>query len=121
LLDSQWFFTFINLYSAFLGPILGVMLSDYWVVRRRRLSIDDLYAEDGGSYWFWRGFSLAGYVALAVASVVSLIFVEVSWFVGMPLAFGLHILLVKLGLDRVGESAPAGRPVGADRTGGQVS
>ena len=121
LLDSQWFFTFINLYSAFLGPILGVMLSDYWVVRRRRLSIDDLYAEDGGSYWFWRGFSLAGYVALAVASVVSLIFVEVSWFVGMPLAFGLHILLVKLGLDRVGESAPASRPVGADRTGGQVS
>jgi NCS1 family nucleobase:cation symporter-1 len=121
LLDSQWFFTFINLYSAFLGPILGVMLSDYWVVRRRRLSIDDLYAEDGGSYWFWRGFSPAGYVALAVASVVSLVFVEVSWFVGMPLAFGLHILLVRLGLDRVGESAPAGRPVGADRTGGEVS
>jgi NCS1 family nucleobase:cation symporter-1 len=121
LLDSQWFFTFINLYSAFLGPILGVMLSDYWVVRRRRLSIDDLYAEDGGSYWFWRGFSPAGYVALAVASVVSLIFVEVSWFVGMPLAFGLHILLVRLGLDRVGERALAGRPVGADRTGREVS
>jgi NCS1 family nucleobase:cation symporter-1 len=121
LLDSQWFFTFINLYSAFLGPILGVMLSDYWVVRRRRLSIDDLYAEDGGSYWFWRGFSPAGYVALAVASVVSLVFVEVSWFVGMPLAFGLHILLVRLGLDRVGERAPAGRPVGANRTGREVS
>jgi nucleobase:cation symporter-1, NCS1 family len=121
LLDSQWFFTFINFYAAFLGPILGIMLSDYWVTRRRRLSVDDLYAEKEGSYWFLHGFSPAAIVTLVVASAVSLIFIDVSWLVGMPVAFVLHILLVRLGLDRLGESASAGRPVGAGRARGGVS
>lgn len=109
LLTSQWFFTFINVYAAFLGPILGIMLSDYWVVRRQRLSIDDLYADGDGAYWFRRGFSPAAYVALAAASAVSLVFLSVSWFVGLPLAFVLHVMFVKLGLDRVRERKTAER------------
>jgi nucleobase:cation symporter-1, NCS1 family len=121
LLKSQWFFTFINFYAAFLGPILGIMLSDYWVTRRRRLSVDDLYVEREGSYWFRRGFSPAAFVTLVVASAVSLIFVDVSWLVGMPLAFVLHIVLVRLGLDRVKESAPADRAMEAKRAGGEAS
>jgi NCS1 family nucleobase:cation symporter-1 len=114
LLNSQWFFTFINFYAAFLGPILGIMLSDYWVVRRQRLSVDELYDNDGGAYWFWRGFSPAAYAALIVATVVSLFFINISWFVGMPLAFVLHIVLVRLGLDDVGGRAPVGKSVGAE-------
>lgn len=111
LLSSQWFFTFINFYAAFLGPILGIMISDYWIVRRQRLSVDDLYADSGGAYWFRAGFSPAGYITLAVATVVSLIFLNISWFVGMPLAFVLHIALVKLGLDSTEQKAPATKRV----------
>lgn len=111
LLNSQWFFTFINFYAAFLGPILGIMVSDYWVVRKQRLSVEDLYADRGGAYWFRSGFSLAGYMTLIVASAVSLIFLNVSWFVGMPLAFVLHLALVKLGLDSVRGKSPVGPSV----------
>jgi NCS1 family nucleobase:cation symporter-1 len=114
LLNSQWFFTFINFYAAFLGPILGIMLSDYWVVRKGRLSVDELYDRDGSAYWFWRGFSPAAYAALIVATAVSLFFINISWFVGMPLAFVLHLALVRLGLDGVGERAPVGRSVGVE-------
>ena len=113
LLNSQWFFTFINFYAAFLGPILGIMVSDYWIIRKRRLSVDDLYANRGGAYWFRQGFSPAGYIALIVASGVSLVFLNVSWFVGMPLAFILHIALVKLGVDSVGEMTSVREKVGA--------
>ena len=122
LLQSEWFFTFINFYSAFLGPILGVMLSDYWVVRRQQLSVDDLYADRESSYWFRHGFSPAAYVSLVVASIASLIFVDISWFVGMPLAFVLHIVLVRLGLDRVKEEGvPADRAVEARKIDGGAS
>ena len=114
LLNSQWFFTFINFYAAFLGPILGIMISDYWVVRRQHLSVDDLYADRGGAYWFRSGFSPAGYITLIVASIVSLVFLNVSWFVGMPLAFLLHLALVKLGLDGVRERSPVGKSVEAE-------
>lgn len=114
LLNSQWFFTFINFYAAFLGPILGIMLSDYWVVRRGRLSVDDLYAEGRGAYWFRRGFSPAGYAALILATAVSLFFINISWFVGMPLAFALHLALVRLGVDSVRESVPVVRSAEAE-------
>jgi NCS1 family nucleobase:cation symporter-1 len=114
LLNSQWFFTFINFYAAFLGPILGIMLSDYWVVRKGHLSVDELYDQDGSAYWFWRGFSPAAYATLIVATAISLFFINISWFVGMPLAFVLHLALVRLGLDGVGERAPVGRSVGAE-------
>lgn len=105
LLSSAWFFTFINFYAAFLGPILGIMLSDYWITRRQDLSVDDLYAGRGSAYWFHRGFSPAAFVTLALATTVSLIFLNISWFVGLPLAFVLHASLVRLGLDRVGSRA----------------
>ncbi len=118
LLTSQWFFTFINFYSAFLGPILGIMISDYWITRRQELSVEKLYASRGDSYWFLRGFSPAAYVALAVASAISLVFLNVSWFVGLPIAFVLHAVLVKLGLDRIGERSPADEAVGAGQAGG---
>ncbi len=114
LLNSQWFFTFINVYAAFLGPILGIMVSDYWVVRKQSLSVDDLYADRGGAYWFRSGFSPAGYIALILASAVSLVFLSVSWFVGMPLAFVLHLALVKLGLDNIGERSQVGQSVKAE-------
>lgn len=102
LLSSAWFFTFINFYAAFLGPILGIMLSDYWITRRQDLSVDDLYAGRGSAYWFNRGFSPAAFVTLALATAVSLVFLNISWFVGLPLAFVLHVSFVRLGLDRIG-------------------
>lgn len=118
LLTSQWFFTFINFYSAFLGPILGIMISDYWITRRQSLSVEKLYASREDSYWFLRGFSPAAYVALVVASAISLVFLNVSWFVGLPIAFVLHAVLVRLGLDRIGERSPAEDAVGAGQAGG---
>lgn len=40
-------------YSALLGPVVGVVLADYYVVRDRRLDIDDLYSmETTGRYWY---------------------------------------------------------------------
>jgi len=30
-------------YSGLLGPIAGILIADYWVVRKRELNVDDLY------------------------------------------------------------------------------
>lgn len=121
LLTSQWFFTFINFYSAFLGPILGIMISDYWITRRQNLSVDQLYASREDSYWFFRGFSPAACIALVVGSAVSLVFLNVSWFVGLPVGFLLHTVLVKFGIDRVGERSASEGAVPAGRAGGEAS
>lgn len=44
---SGYIFTWLNGYSGGLGAIAGVLVADYWLVRRTRLSVKDLYKRDG--------------------------------------------------------------------------
>src|SRR6185295_3653741 len=63
---SGYIFTWLVGYSALLGPIGGIMIADYFVLRQRRLSVMDLYKSDG-QYTYTNGFSVIGLVSLAVA------------------------------------------------------
>lgn len=57
---------FLNGYSVFLGPVCGIMLTDYWILRRGRLNLQQLF-EPQGSYWFTRGWNLRAMVAFLLA------------------------------------------------------
>ena len=93
--NMQAFSGFILYYSALFGPILGVMLADYYVIRKRQLVVKDLYVTDSTSqYWYQGGFNIAALVAVAVPSVITMIwFLPVSWLVGLPVGFVLYVLL----------------------------
>ena len=52
-----YIFTWLIGYSALLGPIGGIMIADYFVFRKRRLAVMELYQVDG-AYRFTNGFSL---------------------------------------------------------------
>src|SRR5688572_11220669 len=95
LANMQVFSGFILYYSALFGPILGVMLADYYVVRKRRLVVEDLYATGAGSpHWYQGGYKLAALVAVAVPSVITMLWMlPVSWLVGLPAGFVLYLLL----------------------------
>ncbi|KAI1610385.1 NCS1 nucleoside transporter family protein [Exophiala viscosa] len=64
--------TFINVldgYSVFLGPMVGMMVCDFWIVRDRKLKLSHLYLADPSSiYWYNHGFNWRAYV---------------SWLIGM--------------------------------------
>ncbi len=62
---SAYIFTWMIGYSTLLGAIAGVMLADYYLVRRRRLSLDDLYREDGAYSFGGRGYNPVALLALA--------------------------------------------------------
>jgi NCS1 family nucleobase:cation symporter-1 len=87
-------------YSGLLGPIAGVMVADYWVVRKGRLSLADLYAPNG-LYGRWNGramVALAAGVAVALAGLwiapLRLLY-DYSWFVGFAVAFVLYAALMR--------------------------
>jgi NCS1 family nucleobase:cation symporter-1 len=61
--SQGYIFTWLVGYSALLGPIGGVMIADYIVLRRGRLDVVDLYRR-GGRYEYVRGFHPAALVAL---------------------------------------------------------
>jgi len=87
-------------YSGFLGPIAGVMIADYYVLRKRRIVTDDLFKR-GGSYEFSGGFNWRAIGALAAGIAVALVGLEVpalhglyhyAWFVGFGVSFAIYLI-----------------------------
>ena len=87
-------------YSAFLGPIAGIFIADYWVVRRARLSLPDLY-ESRGIYgrWNWGAIgALAAGIGVALIGLVVpplRVLFDYAWFVGFGAAFAAYALLMR--------------------------
>lgn len=65
---SGYIFKWLIAYSSLLGPIGGILIVDYFLVRDRKLVVDELYRADG-RYWYRGGFNPAALIAL-VAGVL---------------------------------------------------
>jgi nucleobase:cation symporter-1, NCS1 family len=90
-------------YSGGLGSIAGVLIADYWVVRRRRLELQDLYLTTG-AYRFSGGWNVAAVVATLVGCALAwggIVFpvlkplYNYAWFVGFGAAFVLYVALMR--------------------------
>jgi NCS1 family nucleobase:cation symporter-1 len=110
---SLYIFAWLVGYSGGLGSIAGVLIADYWVVRRRRLRLEDLYLPDGGIYGRsnWRAIAatLAG-CALALGGLVIPALkplYDYAWFVGFGVSFVLHAVLMRMGPGREATAAAA--------------
>src|SRR5271166_558344 len=99
---SSYIFGWLVGCSALLGPIAGIMICDYYLVRRRQLAVEDLYRRNG-AYEFWRGFNPRAIVALVAGVVIALIGLAVpavrwlydyAWFVGFIVSGGWYFLLM---------------------------
>ena len=62
---SGYIFSWLLGYSGGLGSIAGVLIADYWLVRRKRLALEDLYLVDG-AYRYSGGWNWAAVAATAV-------------------------------------------------------
>jgi len=101
-------------YAAFLGPVAGIMICDYFVIRRRVLQVDDLYLR-GGIYEYSKGFNWRAVIALALGAGTALVgllapsvrvLYDYSWFVGFAVSFAIYYAMMKL--QRSAEFAPIG-------------
>jgi NCS1 family nucleobase:cation symporter-1 len=68
------FTTYLSAYSVFLSSIAGVIVSDYYFVRRGYLQIKDLYsAKKNSPYFYTSGFSLRGYTAYIAGILINIV------------------------------------------------
>jgi NCS1 family nucleobase:cation symporter-1 len=58
-----YIFTWLIAYSSLLGPVGGIMIADYYFIRRKNLVADDLYKHNG-VYGYKNGFNAAAIIAL---------------------------------------------------------
>ncbi|WP_437955766.1 NCS1 family nucleobase:cation symporter-1 [Sorangium sp. So ce119] len=119
--SKGYIFTWLVGYSALLGPIGGIMIADYFLLRRTRLDVDDLYRR-GGVYEYqggvnWRAMAalaigvlinLPGFLAEAVPSMKDAVpevmrsIYTYAWFVGFFVSGGLYLLF-----SMAGRASPA--------------
>jgi NCS1 family nucleobase:cation symporter-1 len=112
-----YIFVWLTGYGALLGPIAGIMIADYWIIRRTRLDVPALYANEG-AYTYLRGWNPAALAAFAVPVAVNLpgflhsagvaAFANLghfwtgiysyAWFIGIGFAFGLYVALTQAAL-----------------------
>ncbi len=62
---SDYIFTWLVAYSGLLGAIGGILIADYFVIRRTQLDLPGLYRRSG-PYWYANGFNPAALIALTL-------------------------------------------------------
>ncbi|WP_281302003.1 MULTISPECIES: NCS1 family nucleobase:cation symporter-1 [unclassified Iodidimonas] len=104
---GTYLFTWLVGYSALLGPIVGILIVDYFLIRRTELVVDDLFSNDG-RYSRKGGWNKIALLALILGALPSLpgflhatrilgsvppIFDSIysyAWFVGVGVAGGVY-------------------------------
>ena len=108
---NNYIFGWLVGYSGLLGPVAGIMVADYFILRSTKLDVESLYMR-GGLYEYRSGVNPRAIVALVagVACVLVGRFVpavhwlyDYAWFVGFFLSAGLYVALMR--------SAPVPTPV----------
>ena len=88
-------FTYLGLYGAILSAVGGIMVCDYYLIRRRRLNMPDLFRANG-QFRYLGGINPAGMIAWIVGGAAALVFLDYAYIVGFPVALVVYYVLMKL-------------------------
>jgi len=99
---NSYIFGWLVGYSGLLGPIAGIMIADYFVVRGRKLDLAALYRR-GGAYEYSRGVNWRAMFALGLGVLVALVglllpalrwLYDYAWFVGFLISAVAYCVLM---------------------------
>lgn len=77
-----------------LAPVSGIIISDYFFLRKRTLDVDDLY-DNQGQYRYWHNINPAAFISLIAAYGISLLFGDYSFFAALLISAILYYVLMK--------------------------
>ena len=89
--------------SGLLGPVLGILICDYFSIRKKKLNVNDLFNEDGPFNYGGHGIHIKGMIALGIGVLVALIgywvpalnfLYTLSWFIGFFISYAVYYLLM---------------------------
>jgi len=84
--SSNRFTSYLSAYSVFLSSIAGVMITDYYVIRRGHYRLNDLYTTDrSGWYWYTYGINFRAYAAYISGILINVVGFAGATGVSVPL------------------------------------
>ncbi|MCE1186884.1 NCS1 family nucleobase:cation symporter-1 [Zoogloea sp.] len=84
----------LDMLAAFIGPLFGILLVDFYLVRKGEIRVDDLYTESPeGAYWYTNGVNEKAVQALIPAVIIGIVITlsgiksvaDFNWFIGCAL------------------------------------
>ena len=97
--------SFVDTFSSFFGPLFGVMIADYYLIKSQSISNKDIYSTDtSGIYYFSSGWHIKGLYSLLVGFIFSastiwnpnLMFLQsFGWIMGAIISLITYYLLTK--------------------------
>jgi NCS1 family nucleobase:cation symporter-1 len=133
--EEVYIFTWLGFYGGATGAIAGVLIADYWWIRRTNLRLADLFRTDGGAYKYAAGWNWRALVALIVGVILAVggaytapgtagpfpadglisflkPLYDYSWVVGLVAGFLIYVVLVMISPMREAAEAEAAMPAG---------
>ncbi|ADC49863.1 NCS1 nucleoside transporter [Alkalihalophilus pseudofirmus OF4] len=80
--------------GGILSAIVGILVADYYFIRKRRVNVVDLYKEDG-QYHYWKGLNLAGLIAWVLGGGAAYFIQTYSFAVGFVVGAAVYYVLAK--------------------------
>ena len=107
----------LDILGAFIGPLFGILIADFYYVKKEQIVVDDLYTlKPDGAYWYEGGYNRSAVMAVIPAAIIGAICVLVpglqmlanfTWFVGLALGFGFYLILMRQQVQPMARPAPA--------------
>lgn len=95
----------LDVLGGFIGPLYGILLSDYYLVKQRQVKVEDLYTmRPEGRYWYTNGVNRDAVKALVLAAAICVACVmlpqlrraaDFSWFIGAALGAVFYLMLAR--------------------------
>ncbi len=129
---NTYIFVWLGFYGGLFGAVAGVMIADYWVIKRRHIDVPDCYRE-GGQYWFTGGWNWRALAATLVGMLIGVggayssvdasghkagpfpqnglipllkTFWDYNWVAGFVVAFVLYLVLCRVAPSRTSQGSP---------------
>ena len=109
-IESAWASTNYTLETlgAFIGPLFDILIADYYLVKKHRIVVDDLFTmSKDGTYWYGKGYNAKAVIATVVSAAVAMFPVlfgdvkgmttaaQYGWFIGCGLGFAIYWALMR--------------------------
>jgi NCS1 family nucleobase:cation symporter-1 len=95
----------LDILGAFIGPLFGILIADFYLVKKEKVVVDDLYTMSPfGTYWYKNGYNLAAVGAIIPSALIPVLCVilpglegvaNFTWFIGCALGFGIYALIMR--------------------------
>ncbi len=93
----------LDILAAFIGPLFGILLTDFYLIRKQVIKVEDLYTTDpNGAYWYSNGWNPKAVMALIPAVIVGVAITlmglkglaDFNWFIGCGLGAVMYYILM---------------------------